>query len=188
MKKIIAVLGLVFSMQSFANIINIIVSDSDVEVGETIAVTLEGKHFEAFEAFDTFSFDFLFDEDLFVFAGSETSDLPNDGSDSFLTLGTGYPGLVGVGFFDYVSTFVGDFFVSFDLNVLASGASSFLIDDQTTFFENVVDNTVLTTDNSSPIEMQAAAVNVSEPSVVVLLIVISVMFVGLRRKAKALAY
>jgi hypothetical protein len=167
-------------MQSFANIINISVSDSEVEVGETLTVTLEGS---SFEAFDTFSFDFLFDESLFVFAGSEASDLPNDGSNTFLEFGTALPGLVGVGYFDYATTFTGDFFVSFDLEVLAPGASSFSIDNQTTDFESFVDGNVLTVDDALSVKVQASAVSVSEPDAVVLLTAAFAMFAGFRRKA-----
>lgn len=180
MKKFIVVLGLLFSMQSFANIISIGLIDTDVEVGETVTVTLEGNNFEAF---DTFSFDFLFDENLFVFAGAQASNLPNDESDSFLTLGTDTQGLVGVGFFDFFATFAGDFFVSFDLDVLASGASSFSINNQFTYFANEADSTELSVEDALSVNVQASAVKVSEPGAIVLLIAAFALFAGFRRKA-----
>lgn len=174
MKQLIAVFALLFSMQSFANVINIDLNGAnEVTLGQNVTVTLE---LDDFDLFDTFQFDFIFDATLFDFVGgSEDSDLPNDGIDTFLEI-TGGAGFVGIGFFDFVFQQRGDFFIAFDLLATGNGTSAFSLEN--VFFENAPSGGILVVDDSA-----TADIRVSTPMTLSLLLMGVVALVARRFSA-----
>ncbi|MDT0595567.1 cohesin domain-containing protein [Glaciecola petra] len=176
MKKLIAVFALLCSMQSFANVINIDLNGGeDVSVGDNITVTLK---LDNFDPFDTFSFDFIFDDSLLDFvAGSESSDLPDDGIDTFLTIADDM-GFVGIGFLDFVGTQDGNFFVEFDFVATAVGAAVFSLEN--VFFEDFFGAGVLVVDDTASVD--ATISQVSAPASIALLSIGVALIAGFRRK------
>ena len=179
MKKFIAMIALVIGFNANAGLLTIDFSADNINVGETVSVTINAT---GFDATDMFWFDFNFDNSIMAYdATSLTSDLSIVNTDigmfDGLEVATEAYGL-GFNFFDMFIWAEGDFMLaSFDLIATTEGLTSFSLTD----FWNP----------SAPVDYQvdfigADSVNVSvipEPSSVVLIMLAIFALVSARRKA-----
>jgi hypothetical protein len=179
MKKLIAVVALLFSMQSYAGLINIDLDGVDeVKVGESVSVSLA---LDGFDPFNEFEIAFLFDDTLFEYvSGSVSFDLPDDGFDSFFAIDDpndpfGLPGELGFSFFTFLDE-SGNYLIEFDLLAISSAidAAVFSLDAVDFRFDDGFDVTTLIVDSSS-----TANVLVSEVSAPLTLSLVIMSIAGL---------
>lgn len=163
MKKIIIMLALLVGFNANAGLIEIELSDNNVEVGERIEVQLIASNFDEF---DIFGFNLQFDTSVFNFDESTL------GSDLFglLTVFGTFDGIQlsdGAGFLfaDFSPVSVGDFLLaSFDLVAVREGSTEISLANAE-FFEPFPSSSSLSIDTNA-----TASAKVPEPSAFVLLL------------------
>jgi len=186
MKKFILLISFLFGFNAQAGLITIDVSEDEVAVGESITVNLFASDFSPF---DTFDFDFVYDNSLFSFeTGSFTSDLTAVFPFLFET-NENSNGLA-ISFTDFVSFTTSDFLLaSFQLTATSAGISDFSLDldvfgDQSTgFFEFDIftsSNSRLAVDSSS-IASATVQTSVPEPQAWMLLLTALVIVNRIKR-------
>lgn len=175
MKKIILIISLLFAVNVQAGLITIDVSDTDVMVGDSITVNLNAT---GFDPFDTFDFDFTFDNSLFAFDAISFS------SDLFFELPLAFEanenlnGLA-ISFLNFVPYMNADFLLaSFQLTALTNGTADFAINNAmfSDFF------TPITVD-SSPTASTNISAQVPEPSTLIILLTALIMIGRINRSA-----
>jgi hypothetical protein len=173
--KIIAILGLLVGFQTQANTITINLDTNNVQVGDLVNVTLLA---DFTDMVDTFQFDFMFDTNLFSFVdGSATTDLINDGIDSFFDIAAN-PSGVGIGYFSFVELAFGNFtLASFDLLAMQEGNTQFSLDTI------VLSNELIFAETYELESVDAVSAKVSAPAGLSLMAIAVFGLVSLRRKA-----
>ena len=170
MKKLIAALALFVGLNVNAGIISIETSDTNVDIGETVSVTLNATGFGDFDFFD---FDFDFNTSIFSYdASTLMTDL--DPFAGFFVVSETANGMA-LSFGD-VFIVSGDFLLaSFDLIVESAGATSFSMGDAL-FGDSFGDDLI-------PDVSAAQRVQASTPATLGLFAVAAFAFAGFRRKA-----
>lgn len=169
---------LLISVNANAGLIEIKPDHNNVNVGETIDITLAASDFASFDIFDL---DFFYDTSLFTIdLLSLQSDLPLD--DGYLTLGliasSGVNNLA-LSFYDFTPFVGGDFLlVKFTLTAIKSGVSNFTLGN-VAFYEPFVNYAM--TDIDSFDRNSAKINNVPEPATWLLLLIPSLVM--LRKRA-----
>jgi hypothetical protein len=170
MKKLIAALALFVGLNVNAGIISIETSDTNVDIGETVSVTLNAT---GFGDFDFFGFDFNFNTSVFSY---DASTLMTDLDPlSIFEVNQVADGMA----FSFTDVIIvsGDLMLaSFDLIALSAGATAFSIGDA--LFGDFFAGTDLTVDTSA---MQR--VQVSTPATLGIFAIAAFAFAGFRRKA-----
>lgn len=173
MKKLIAVLAFFVSLSANANIITVNLSETDVEVGDTVTVSLLADNFDYFDTFD-----FKFDFDTSIFSYDPTSLLSNV-SAGILEVNQVANGMA-LTFVDFFTAYEGNLLLaSFNLTVIGAGTSDFSFSD--VYFEDAAFQSVLTVDSSSSASAEANAV--SAPATLGLFAIALFALAGFRRKA-----
>lgn len=168
MKKMIIMLSFLIGFNANAGLITIDLSSNNVNAGETITVDLKASNFSSF---DTFDFDFAFDNNLFSFqAGSFTSDLLT--AFPFFFEATENGNGLAISYLDFFPVLDTDFLLaSFKLVAISAGTSNFSLDN-VMFYDGVTQASIDSTASSS------ATINqVPEPATL-LLLVLALLFVG----------
>jgi hypothetical protein len=178
--KIIAVFAIFVGLQASANVIEIELDKTQVGPGEILNVNLVATFTDPV---DEFNFDFLFATDIFSFVtGTETTNLPNDGSDAIFEIADNLIG-VGLGFIDFSGGFLdGEYFINFDLMANLAGESSFdlVVNTLYSYFEDQ-DYQLETVEQKSATVPEP--VTVSAPATLGLFAIALFAFAGFRRKA-----
>jgi len=122
MKKYILIISLLFACKVQAGLITIGLSDNNVVLGDSITINLTASDFDPF---DTFDFDFTYDNSLFTFdAVSFSSDL-SFGFPFIFTANENLNGLA-ISFVDFVPYMNADFLLaSFQLTAKSAGLANF---------------------------------------------------------------
>jgi hypothetical protein len=176
MKTLLIALSLLVGFSANANIISVSVSDTEVQVGESIDVSVV---VDMTDAFDALSFELEFDTSVFEYdASSFSSDL------DFAFIAEQTSQTYGVSFYmlDFIGFFPGSYVAStFSLTAISEGVTNFDVVEFVagmlgTGFTTCIDTTVPTTTEVSP------AV-VSAPSAIALFAAAVLAFAGFRRKA-----
>jgi hypothetical protein len=167
MKKFLAALTLLIGFQANAGLITIAADQNNVEVGDSVLVTLTGS---GFDAFDAFNFDFLFDTTTYSFVeNSLSSDLalldevePGEGlrATEFVDSGVFFDLFQ----WDEVVTAGEDFVLaSFELTAIGSGQDIFGFDESSfsSFFDGELSVDTSYTLSSS---VRADSTSVPEPT------------------------
>ncbi|MDN4504119.1 hypothetical protein QX776_17030 [Alteromonadaceae bacterium BrNp21-10] len=180
MKKLICAFCMVIGLQVQAGEISVAVSQTSVDIGDVISLTLSGT---ALDSFDTFGLDILFDTSLFA-VSSGVFDYPATGvatdlwldSLFFSSLSNG----VAASFADF-ATYSGDLLLArFELTAIAAGYSSFSVAN-VEFYDSLVSVTdTLNVTTASDVSATVAAV--SEPSMLVLFLLAGVALLGRNTK------
>jgi hypothetical protein len=171
--KLLAVLTLFVGFQVNANMIEIELDSTQVQPNDILSINLITNFTDPVDEFD---FDFLFDTSVFSFvAGSESTDLPNDGFDAIFSIAGNATGL-GLGFIDFSSFLSGEYFISFDLKANVAGASTFDL-AVNTLYSFIADQDY----QLAAVEQKSATV--SAPATLGLFVIALIAFAGFRRKA-----
>jgi hypothetical protein len=175
MKKIFAILILCINCHANASLIEVVVSDNAIKLGERIEVNLLASNFESF---DTFGFDILFDTSIVSFDTSTfTSDLFAELTVFGIFEATPLAGGVAFSFSDFSPLDTSDFLLaSFELVGLGAGITSLSLAN-VEFFEPFPSSTLLPVDGSS-----TASIAVSEPPAFALLLMAGVCMLRARHR------
>jgi hypothetical protein len=176
MKKFICALTFIIGFSVNAGTITIELSDSNVNVGDSVQVSLLAT---GFDPFDTFDFDFDFDISLFSY--DDTTSLTSDllAVPPFAFDVNQVPDGMALSFLDFNLYAGGDFLLaSFDLLALAPGDSLFSLSDL--LFS---DSSTSTIDVNSDSVAQSSVTTVSEPGSLALFGLAGLALFGFRRKA-----
>ena len=175
MKKLIAALALFVGLSANASVITIEISDTYVDVGETVSVSLLAT---GLSDFASFSLSFDFDTSVFNYDPSSlVTGLNLDPSFSDFG-GTQKGDSLNLSLFSLFDSFSGDFLLAkFDLIAVAGGLSSFGL-SAPVFEGSFIPSTVLDVDTSD-----TGLTKVSAPATLGLLAMAGLALVGLRRKA-----
>jgi len=175
MKKLLATALLFIGFTASANVISIDVSETQVEVGEVVTVSITGSNFDFFDVFDL---NFNFDTSLFSYdATTLDSGLPFAFDPIFpsLTVSEQTFGLA-ISFLEFTGIAGSGLIASFDLTAIAQGISSFSFSD--VLFSDTFLQTELDVDFSD-----AEQVKVSAPVTLGLFGLSALVMFGLRRNA-----
>lgn len=164
MKKLIAALALFVGLNVNAGLISIVISDTNVDIGETVSVTLNAT---GFGDFDTFDFDFDFNTSIFSYdASTLVSDLSSGIFEVNQVDGEG----MALSFLDFAPR-SGDFLLaSFDLIAQSAGVATFSMGDAL-FGDLIIDISA------------TQSVQVSTPATLGIFTIAAFAFAGFRRKA-----
>ncbi len=182
MKKLITLMTFILAFNANAGIINIDITDTTVNNGESIAVTLNAQNFDETDSFD---FDFNYDNSIFSYQASSLSSGLDifDNQDPWLGLEVAQWGF-GLSF-----DFLGDEFApidgsfviaSFNLKSINEGSSTFDVSD---FFSwGAFDVYDVTFSNSNAVSVASAAQAVPEPSSIAIMMIAGIALFSSRKK------
>ena len=177
MKKLIAALALFVGLNVNAGIISIETSDTNVDIGETVSVTLNATGFGDFDFFD---FDFDFNTSIFSYdASTLMTDL--DPFAGFFVVSETANGMA-LSFGD-ILIFGGDFLLaSFDLIAQSAGVATFSMGDAL-FGDIFGDDLNIDISATQSVEVSTPIVQVSTPATLGIFAIAAFAFAGFRRKA-----
>ncbi len=180
MKQLIFILALLFSLQAHAGLISIDVTNNNVSQGQSITVNLQAKNFAAFDSFD---FDFQFNNSLFAFdATTFSSDLTTLNPLQFVA--TENRNGVSIAFVDFFPVSTTDFLLaSFDLTAVAVGNSNFSLGNATfSLLDTFTLNTSILAIDTSAVASATVLNKVTEPSTWLMLLLALAILTVLPRK------
>lgn len=179
MKTLLIALSLLVGFSANANIISVSVSDTEVQVGESIDVSVV---VDMTEAFDALSFELEFDKSVFEY---DASSFNTDFALAFLPIPSSQPYGFAFSMSDFFGFLPGNYFAStFSLIAISEGVTSFDLMNFVAGFGGSATIEPTSIDASMPpaiTEVTPAAV--SAPSAIALFAVAVLAFAGFRRKA-----
>ncbi|MFT2090945.1 hypothetical protein [Paraglaciecola sp. 2405UD69-4] len=120
--KIILMCLCLLGFQANANLIEINLDKTELAPNDILNVTLLANFTDSIDGFD---FDFVFDTNIFSFVDdSEDTDIPNAGFFSIFAVAANSTGL-GIGYLDFFDSINGEYYISFALEALTAGTSTF---------------------------------------------------------------
>ena len=182
MKKLILLMSFLFSLNTYASLITIELSEDEVVVGESITVNLIASEFSPF---DTFDFDFVYDNSLFSFeTGSLTSDL-NSVFPFIFEENENINGLA-ISFVDFFSYTNSDFLLaSFQITAKSAGESDFYLGSVNFYnYNDLFNDPTLSVDSSS---RASVIVQTSVPEPQTWLLLLTALFMVNRIKHRRLS-
>jgi hypothetical protein len=182
MKKLITLITFLLALNANAGLINIDIVETNIDNGDSIAVTINALNFDETDMFD---FDFVYDNLIFAYQASSLTSGLNifDNQAPWLGLEVVERGF-GLSFDfwgDILAPVDGSFTIaSFNLTATNEGASTFNVRDFYSF--GAFDDYDVTFSNSSAVSVSSAAQAVPEPSSIAIMMIAGLALFTSRKK------
>lgn len=184
MKKLIALMGLLMSLNVQAAIINVTTDQTNYQLGDEVTVTVTGENLADITSFQ---FDLLFDNSAFAYVSTFGSELGDAFSWPWMLTDEANALGRGLAFVDWDFTGIGSNAVltiaKFSFTAVKSGVFGFGLGGPDTVFGDINNQDVQASFGSLSSVNVADASVVSEPSVLALMLLALMGLAGVRRRA-----